>query len=109
MSSANTVELNDTNFDEAISKPGSTVLVDFWAEWCGPCKMIAPLLDQIADSNVGKVKICKVNVDKHPALAARFNISSIPTLLIYKDGKQSDTVVGMTSRAVLEQKLGLAS
>ena len=107
MASANVIELNTTNFGEKVLKAGGMVLVDFWAEWCGPCKMIAPLLDQIADENPGKVTIGKVDVDKNSELAAQFNVRAIPTLLIFKDGQIKEQVVGMTSKASLLQKLAL--
>lgn len=107
MASENVLELTSGNFDETVKGSG-TVLVDFWAEWCGPCKMLAPLLDQLADEHVGKVKITKVNVDQEEDLARKFNVSSIPTLVIFKDGEVAEQLVGMTPKATLEQKLGLA-
>jgi thioredoxin 1 len=109
MASENTVELNEANFEKEVIESGGTVLVDFWAEWCGPCKMIAPLLDQIAEEADGKVKIGKVDVDQNSGLAGKYNIRAIPTLIIFKDGQQVEEVVGMTSKAALEQKLGLSS
>ncbi|NJK91552.1 MAG: thioredoxin [Blastochloris sp.] len=108
MASANIVELSGSNFTDKVLNAQGLVLVDFWAEWCGPCKMIAPLLDQIADANVGKVQIGKVDVDKNPELSSQFNIRAIPTLLVFEGGKVKDQIVGMTSKAALEQKLGLA-
>ncbi|MDX6767506.1 MAG: thioredoxin [Candidatus Methylacidiphilales bacterium] len=108
MASANVVELNGANFQSQVLDNKGTVLVDFWAEWCGPCKMIAPLLDQIADANPGKVTIGKVDVDKNNDIAARYNIRAIPTLIIFQGGQIKEQVVGMTSKAALEQKLGLA-
>lgn len=109
MSNANVIELNEGNFEQEVLQSGGTVLVDFWAEWCGPCKMIAPLLEQIAEEAAGKVKIGKVDVDQNSALAGKYNIRAIPTLIIFKDGQQVEEVVGMTSKAALEQKLGLSS
>ncbi|MEO0453562.1 MAG: thioredoxin [Verrucomicrobiota bacterium] len=109
MASANTVELTESNFENEVLQSKGMVLVDFWAEWCGPCKMIAPLLDQIADEHEGKVKIGKVDVDANSALAGKYNIRAIPTMIIFNDGQQVEEVVGMTSKAALEQKLGLAS
>lgn len=108
MASANIIELTSKNFKEKVLDAKGTVLVDFWAEWCGPCKMIAPVLDQIADEHVGKVIVAKVNVDHASDLAAQFNIRSIPTLLIFQDGAIKDQVVGVAPKKVLETKLGLA-
>ncbi|MFQ3670384.1 MAG: thioredoxin [Verrucomicrobiia bacterium] len=109
MASANIVELTSKNFKEQVLDATGVVLVDFWAEWCGPCKMIAPVLDQIADQHVGKVKITKVNVDHASDLAAQFNIRSIPTLLIFQDGTVKDQLVGVLPKKVLEEKLGLTA
>jgi thioredoxin 1 len=108
MASANVFELTGANFSEKVLNNKGLILVDFWAEWCGPCKMIAPLLDQIADSHTGKVQIGKVDVDKNPELSSQYNIRAIPTLLIFEDGKVKEQIVGMTSKASLEQKLGLS-
>ncbi|MDR2462345.1 MAG: thioredoxin [Verrucomicrobiales bacterium] len=108
MASENVIILDAGNFSAKVLQATGTVLVDFWAPWCGPCKMIAPLLDQIADANVGKVTIGKVDVDQSRDIAAQYNIRSIPTLLIFQDGKIKEQIVGMTSKANLEQKLGLA-
>jgi thioredoxin 1 len=107
MASPNIIELSSANFQSKVLSASGTVLVDFWAEWCGPCKMIAPLLDQIADAHVGKVTIGKVDVDKNPDLASQYNIRAIPTLIIFQGGQVKEQIVGMTSRAALEQKLGL--
>ena len=109
MASPNVIEFTSSNFSQEVLNSTGTVLVDFWAEWCGPCKMIAPLLDQIADANTGKVKIGKVNVDHSSDLAGQFNIRAIPTLLVFQDGKVKETIVGMTSKKDLEKKLGLVS
>ena len=107
MASVNVVELSSANFSEKVLNSKGIALVDFWAEWCGPCKMIAPLLDQIADENPGKVLIGKVDVDKNSDIASQYNVRAIPTLLIFKDGQIKEQVVGMTSKAALLQKLGL--
>ncbi|MDR1191890.1 MAG: thioredoxin [Verrucomicrobiales bacterium] len=109
MASENVITLDAGNFSAKVLQATGTVLVDFWAEWCFPCKMLAPLLDQIADANVGKVTIGKVNIEHDGCreIAAQYNISSIPTLLIFQDGKLKDLIRTPTSRANLEQKLGL--
>jgi thioredoxin 1 len=104
-----TIEINDGNFETEVLKSSQPVLVDFWAEWCGPCKMLAPLLDEIAVEQGGRVKVAKVNVDDHPALAARFGIHSIPTLLYFADGELCHQTVGVASKKAIVSKLeGLA-
>ncbi|MDZ4787811.1 MAG: thioredoxin [Blastochloris sp.] len=108
MASEHVIELSESNFTEKVLNSKGIFLVDFWAEWCGPCKAIAPLLDQIAEANVGKLLIGKVDVDKCAELSATFKISAIPTMIIFQDGKVKEQIVGMTSKASLEQKLGLA-
>ncbi len=85
-------ELNQENFDSAISS--GLVLVDFWASWCGPCKMLAPTIEALAEEYDGRVSVCKVDVDACPELAARFNIYSIPTVLIFKDGDEAQSIIG---------------
>jgi thioredoxin 1 len=105
MASANVVTISAGNFDQEVLKSNIPVLVDFWAEWCGPCKAIAPVLDEIADQKVGKIKVAKVNVDDNQDLAAKFGIRAIPTLLIFKDGTVKEQVVGMVGKKDLEKKL----
>ena len=96
---------SDTNFSQEVEQ-GGTVLVDFWAPWCGPCKMIAPVLEQI-DSEIGsQLKIVKVNVDENPESAGRFGVMSIPTLLVFKDGQQVDKVVGFQPKEALMATVG---
>jgi thioredoxin 1 len=102
------VALSDSTFDEAISGSEKTVLVDFWAEWCGPCKMIAPVLEEIASENGDKLQIAKLNVDDNPNTAMRYNVMSIPTLLVFKAGEASQEarrLVGAKGKAQLLQEL----
>ena len=96
-----TVELNDANFESEVLKSSQPVLVDFWAEWCGPCKMLSPVLDEIATQHAGRVKVGKVDVDANPGLAARFGIQSIPTLLYVVNGKVQHQTVGAVSKKTI--------
>jgi thioredoxin 1 len=97
-----TTQLTEQTFDEAVLASQGLVMVDFWAEWCGPCRMIAPVLEQIADESQGRVSLMKVNVDENSSLAARYEIRSIPTILIVKDGAVVDRVVGAVPKATLQ-------
>ena len=99
---AETIHLTDANFDEALLATEGLVMVDFWAEWCGPCRAIAPVLEEIAEASEGQVTLMKVNVDQNPGLAARYGIRAIPTILFVKDGAVVDRVVGVASKAVLQ-------
>jgi thioredoxin 1 len=101
----NTPALTSATFDAAINQNTVPVLVDFWAAWCGPCKMIAPILDEIAESHEGRAVIAKVDVDAQPELAARFGITSIPTLVLFKDGKAVQTITGVRGKRFLEAVL----
>jgi thioredoxin 1 len=103
MSSA--LELNEQNFDTEVTKSTLPVLVDFWAEWCGPCKMMSPIIDQVATELNGKLKVGKVNVDNAQELAAQFNIMSIPTMIVFKGGKPVNMVVGAMSKDQLLNKI----
>jgi thioredoxin 1 len=105
MENSAAVTINEANFDDEVTKSTQPVLVDFWAEWCGPCKMIAPILDEIAREKAGMVKVGKVNVDHNQSLSARYNIRSIPTLLLFKGGELRDQIIGMTSKKDLLSRL----
>lgn len=100
-----TTTLTVDSFDEAISTSEQPIIVDFWAEWCGPCKMIAPVLDEIATENAGKLAVGKVNVDENPDLARRFEVMSIPTLIVFKDGEPVKRLVGAKNKAGLLEDL----
>ena len=101
----NITELSTNTFDEVVNASTVPVVVDFWAEWCGPCKMIAPILEEIAGEHDGKVKITKLNVDDNPDLARRFDVMSIPTLIIFKDGVAQKRMVGAKGKGQLLQEL----
>ena len=105
MSSPNIVTLTVENFDQEVLKSTTPVLVDFWAEWCGPCKMVAPILDELATEYDGKVKIGKVNIDDHQSLASEYGIRAIPTLLLFKAGQVADQIVGLRSKRDFKAKL----
>ncbi len=102
------LEVNAGQFDAEVTNASTPVLVDFWAPWCGPCKMIAPVLDQIAAEFAGKVKVVKVNVDNERALAGKFGIQGIPTLLLFKGGQLVDKLVGAQPKNVIADKLNAA-
>ncbi|MGB7769745.1 MAG: thioredoxin [Verrucomicrobiia bacterium] len=100
-----TVEINEKNFEVEVLKSNLPVLVDFWAEWCGPCKTLAPVLDEIAIGHSGRVKVARVNVDDHPALAARFGIHSIPALLYFADNELRHQTAGVVGKKMIVSKL----
>jgi len=106
--SESVVTLTDSNFDPEVIKSATPVMVDFWAPWCGPCKMVAPILDELATEYNGKVKIGKVNVDDHQPLASQYGIRAIPTLLIFKGGQVVDQVIGLKSKKDYKLKLDRA-
>lgn len=99
------VILTDKNFEEEVIKSKGVTLVDFWAPWCGPCRMLGPIVEEIAEDFKGKAKICKLNVDENQETAGKFGVMSIPTVLIFKDGKQAETLIGVQPKEVLTEKL----
>ena len=104
---SNVIELTDANFDAEVMKSETPVLVDFGATWCGPCKAIAPIVEKLADETVGKYKICKVDIDEAPAMAARFAVKSVPTIMVFKNGEKSAQHVGSgTNKENLLKMLG---
>jgi len=99
------LELTDATFDEEVGASDLPLVVDFWAEWCGPCRMVAPVLEQIATENEGKVRMAKLNVDDAPAVAQRYGIMSIPTLMVFKDGEAKKRIVGAKGKGQLLEDL----
>ena len=99
------INLNESNFDRELTQDEKPLVVDFWAEWCGPCKMIAPLLDEVAREKAGSVKIGKVNVDENQSLSSKYNIRAIPALLFFKNGQLKDQVIGVTSKKDLLNRI----
>lgn len=99
------IVLTEQNFETEVLQSDKPVLIDFWAPWCGPCRMLAPAVAQIAEEYAGKAKVCKVNVDEEPGLARQFGISGIPTVLVFKNGQLADTLVGLRPKAELEALL----
>jgi thioredoxin 1 len=105
MASANVEELNDTNFETVVSNASEPVLVDFWASWCAPCRMLSPVVEEIAGENVGKFKVTSVNVEESPRTSEKFGIRSIPTLLFFKSGEKRDQTVGVLGKAEIIRRL----
>ena len=101
--SAHIAHVTDDQFEDHVLKSSDPVLVDFWAEWCGPCKMIAPILDEVATSYAGKLKVAKVNIDQNQKTPRSYNVRGIPTLMIFKDGKVQATQIGAVSKTQLTQ------
>jgi thioredoxin 1 len=106
MASEHIVQVSDADFDQKVINGQGLTIVDFWAEWCAPCRMIAPILEDVAQEYAGKVTVAKLNVDENPQAAARFGIRSIPTLLFFKGGERVDQVIGAVPRGVIQSKLG---
>jgi thioredoxin 1 len=109
MASENIVIATESNFKETVLSSAQPVLVDFWAEWCGPCKMIAPVLDELATEYGGKIKIAKVNIDENQNLAAQYRVTAIPTLLVFKGGQVMEQMVGAKSKRDLKASLDKAA
>ncbi|HLU26074.1 MAG TPA: thioredoxin [Longimicrobiales bacterium] len=105
MSDVKPIAVTDANFADEIEQGEGLAIVDFWAEWCGPCRMVAPIVDEIANEYAGRVKVAKLDVDSNHQTAARFNVRSIPSILFFKDGRHVDTVVGAVPKAHLERKI----
>jgi thioredoxin 1 len=105
MANPDIVELTDQNFENEILKSQTVALVDFWAVWCGPCRMIAPSVEQLATEYKGRVKVCKMNVDDHVLMPQKYEIRSIPTLLIFKNGQVAGQIVGAVPKAKIEEAL----
>ena len=101
-------KVSDADFEAEVLNATGPVVVDFWAEWCGPCRMIAPALDEISGAMGDKVKIVKLNVDESPKTASKYGVMSIPTLILFKDGEPEAAAVGAMPKSMLEQRLGLA-
>ena len=109
MASANIAILTADSFNKEVLESQTPTLVDFWAEWCGPCKMLAPVLDELATEYAGKVTIAKVNIDDHPAIAAQYGVRAIPTLLVFKGGQVVEQMVGARSKRDLKASLDKAA
>ena len=101
--------VTESTFDQEVIQSGTPVIVDFWAEWCGPCHAVAPVLDRIVEERAGEVKLVKVNIDEERELADRYGIASIPTMILFKDGEPSAAVIGAQPKGAIERSLGLAA
>lgn len=102
-----TLTLNKENFEETLKQNDRPVLVDFWAEWCGPCKMLNPVIEEIASESGDRATIAKVNIDEEPELAGRFGVQSIPTMVVFRDGTEQDRLVGVAPKKAIIEKLQL--
>ena len=100
-----TVEFTESNFDQEVLKSGVPVIVDMWAAWCGPCRMVAPIVEELAGTYQGKIKVGKLNVDDHPMVAGQFKIMNIPTLLFFKSGQEVDRIVGVVPKEELSRRI----
>ena len=99
------VIINDSNFEQEVLKHNGPVMVDFWATWCGPCRMLGPVVEELAKEYEGKVKVCKLNTDEGPDTSTKYRITSIPTIIFFKNGEVAGQTVGLQSKAALQEKL----
>ncbi len=99
------INLTDSNFESEVLRSELPVLVDFWAEWCMPCQMLSPVIEEIAQQYQGKLKVCKLNVDQAPQIAAKYQIMGIPTLILFKDGQAKEKIVGVVPKEKIEEKI----
>ncbi len=104
----NVLKVTDSNFDSEVSRSNVPVLVDFWAEWCGPCRLMSPILDELAPLYQGRVKIGKLNVDENQEAPTKFGVMNIPTMILFKDGREAERIVGAMSKTELQRKIDRA-
>jgi thioredoxin 1 len=102
-------EITEATFESDVLQSEQPVIVDFWAEWCGPCHAVSPVLEQIADERQGELTVAKVNIDEQPGLAQRYGVMSIPTIILFKDGKPAAAAIGAQPKGMLERNLGLTA